>query len=139
MTDANDWASAPAGDNEWLQASGLDRAYHQLVFDGFCCGADDAPQDMNDQWVEGLRERIEADGLLADFKHVRDNHSISWEYGADICLCRLKLPDGTLPPDPAAHLGQRAEIVRALYQAWGERLVSARRHAEQRTRLTAPH
>jgi hypothetical protein len=118
------WLSARDDEWDWLDASGLDRAYAQLLWRGFCCGADNAPEELNDQWVSEIQARLASDGLSAAFAKVDNANSAMRGCGIQeiIVLCRLAFSDGTVPPDPA----KGRTIGHFLLAHWGETLRRAR-------------
>jgi hypothetical protein len=108
---------------DWLDPSGLDRAYAQLLWRGFCCSTQNAPEALNDQWVSEIQARLVGDGLRAAFATIDDSNAAMRGCGIHeiIVLCRLAYSDGTLPPDPA-----REEVGDSLLAHWGETLRRAR-------------
>jgi len=122
-----EWRSHRSDEHDWLEPSGLERAYSRLLEDGFCCGADDAPEELNRRWRAEIEGRAQRDGLRVHFEHAYDYPLVDPGLGSCFLLARLRLPDGSLPPDPNLALGQRLELRRQLEQ-WGETLASARRH-----------
>ena len=116
---------------DWLDPPGLDRAYTHLLWRGFCCGDDNAPEELNDQWIAEIQARLASDGLRAVFATIDDSNAAMKGCGIQgiIVLCRLAYSDGTLPPDPA-----REEIGDLLLAHWGETLG----HARERYPYTTP-
>jgi hypothetical protein len=116
---------------DWLDPSGLDRAYAQLLWRGFCCSTQNAPEALNDQWVSEIQARLLGDGLRAAFATIDDSTATLRGCGIReiIVLCRLAYSDGTLPPDPA-----REEVGDLLLAHWGETLRRARERYPYRER-----
>lgn len=109
----------------WLTLSGIDEAYGQLVWQGFACGADDASDKLNERWVAEMERRLAADGLRGRFRVVADG--LADHYRPEFVMCRLELPDGTLPPDPNYWKpGNRARVRAQVEAHWGQILELAR-------------
>jgi hypothetical protein len=125
-----EWCPSRPEEQDWLEQTGLRRAYRLLLENGFCCGADDAPDDLNRRWQAEIARRAQRDGLSVHFERVFSGPppSLGSDRGEWILLARLMLPDGGLPPDPSAfNPGSRAETRRQLSEQWGRVLAKARR------------
>jgi hypothetical protein len=83
-----------------LAGAGLEQAYGELLWRGYCFGAVNTCDQLNELWCVEIQRRLDVDGLSARFDLIDNANGAMRGCGIEelFLLCRLTLQDGTLPP-----------------------------------------